>query len=207
MGHLWRISGDIYNCFDCVHNHGTWNSWGVTKIIDMRPNIRQFAGPDHWNDFDMMEVGNGMTEGEDRAHFTMWCMLASPLIAGNDVRNMTDKTRQLLTNKNVISINQDKLGIQAFLQHQKDSVDTWIKPLADGSWAYCFMNRSQKPKTISYDFVSQPVTDTVAKRSIDFSKQTLRMQDVFTGKDLGKTEKALQVTVQPHDVVLVKLMK
>lgn len=83
VGNLWRISGDIYPCFDCEYKHPeNWSSWGVMKIVEMRKDIRKFSGPDHWNDFDMMEVGNGMTNTEDKAHFTMWSMMASPLIAG-----------------------------------------------------------------------------------------------------------------------------
>jgi alpha-galactosidase len=96
---LWRTTGDINNCFDCENNHGTWSSWGVLQIIDMRNNdtLRKYAGPDHWNDPDMMEVGNGMSVNEDRAHFTMWCMLAAPLIAGNDLRHMSRETLDLFT--------------------------------------------------------------------------------------------------------------
>ncbi len=96
VGHLWRTSGDIYPCFDCEYNQGTWSSWGVMKIVDMRKNIRQYAGPGHWNDPDMMEVGNGMKTGEDRAHFSLWAMLAAPLIAGNDMRKMSKETLEIL---------------------------------------------------------------------------------------------------------------
>lgn len=78
VGHLWRTTGDITNCWDCVEDHGTWNSWGIMKIFDMQDGLRQYAGPGHWNDPDMMEVGNGMSVGEDRAHFSMWSMLAAP---------------------------------------------------------------------------------------------------------------------------------
>ncbi len=81
IGHLWRTTGDIYHCFDCEENHGTWSSWGMLQILDMQEGLRKYAGPDHWNDPDMMEVGNGMTLSEDRAHFSMWCMLAAPLMA------------------------------------------------------------------------------------------------------------------------------
>src|SRR5512133_1497379 len=70
VGHLWRTTGDIAPCFDCEDNHGTWSSWGVMKILDMQKDLRQFAGPGHWNDPDMMEVGNGMKVNEDRAHFS-----------------------------------------------------------------------------------------------------------------------------------------
>ncbi|MCK5076056.1 MAG: glycoside hydrolase family 27 protein, partial [Calditrichia bacterium] len=114
IGHLWRTTGDITACFDCVVDHGTWKSWGVMQILDMQEGLRIYAGPDHWNDPDMMEVGNGMSLSEDRAHFSMWCILAAPLIAGNDLINMSKETIEILTNREVISINQDTLGIQGF---------------------------------------------------------------------------------------------
>ena len=205
IGHLWRTSGDIFNCFDCEENHGTWSSWGVTKIIDMRQNIRHYAGPDHWNDMDMLEVGNGMTEGEDRAHFAMWCMMASPLIAGNDVRSMSKATQAILTHKGAIAISQDAMGIQAFMQLQQDSVDVWVKPLADDEWAYCFLNRSQKPAKLQYDFKQHAIADTVSKKNIDFSSVKKTIHNVWTGAKMGTTDKLFQAQVAPHDVLLIRL--
>jgi alpha-galactosidase len=114
IGHLWRISGDIAPCFDCVVDHGSYKDWGVMKVVYMRKDIRKYSGPDGFNDFDMMEVGTGMTENENRSHFTMWSMLASALIMGNDIRTADPPTVAILTNKDMISINQDPLGIQAF---------------------------------------------------------------------------------------------
>ncbi|HEX8505857.1 MAG TPA: alpha-galactosidase, partial [Hymenobacter sp.] len=135
VGHLWRTTGDIYNCFDCVQDHGSWKSFGVLAILDKQAGLRQYAGPGHWNDPDMLEVGNGMPANEDRAHFTMWAMIAAPLITGNDVRSMKKETVDILTNKEAIAVNQDKLGVQGFRHAVKDSVETWLKPLAGGRWA------------------------------------------------------------------------
>ena len=84
-------------------------SLGVLAILDKNEPLRRFAGPGHWNDPDMLEVGNGMTESEDRAHFTMWCMMAAPLILGNDIRSMTKQTLDIITNREVIAIDQDPL--------------------------------------------------------------------------------------------------
>jgi alpha-galactosidase len=85
IGHLWRTTGDIYDCFDCAYNHGTWTAWGAMKILDMQDGLREYAGPGHWNDPDMLEVGVGrLTTSENRAHFSMWCMLAAPLILNRD---------------------------------------------------------------------------------------------------------------------------
>jgi alpha-galactosidase len=205
VGHSWRISGDISKCFDCIENHGTWNSWGVTYIIDMRKNIRQYSGPNHWNDFDMMEVGNGMSKNEDRAHFSMWCMLASPLMAGNDLRGMKKETIEILTDKEAIAINQDKLGVQAYLLQQKDSVDTWVKPLANNEISICFLNRSKKPVLIQYDFSQNPIVDSVSKANINFNNTLFSIRDVWMKKDVSTTKKVFTATVQPHDVILLKL--
>ena len=130
IGHLWRTTGDIYPCWDCEEDHGDWSSWGVLRILDMQDGLRKYAGPGHWNDPDMMEVGNGMSVAEDRAHFAMWCMLSAPLIAGNDLADMSAETVAILTNEDMIAINQDSLGIQCFKYSSKEGLETWFKPLA-----------------------------------------------------------------------------
>ncbi len=137
IGHMWRTTGDIINCWDCVVNHGNWNSWGVMQILDKQDGLRAYAGPGQWNDPDMMEVGNMPTPGEDRAHFAMWAMLAAPLIAGNDVRTMTDATRETLTNADVIAVDQDALGIQGFPHKKEDGVESGSSrsPGATGRWS------------------------------------------------------------------------
>ena len=150
-GHLWRTTGDIYYCFDCIKNNGSWRAWGVMQIMD-KQHLRQYAGPGHWNDPDMLEVGNGMPANEDRAHFTMWSMMAAPLIAGNDLRTMSPATKEILTNKEVLTVDQDKLGVQGFRYAAKDSLETWFKPMADGKWAVAFLNLSKKPQPVSFDW-------------------------------------------------------
>ena len=141
FGQMWRTTGDITNQFDGIKTHGSWSSSGVMKILDTQDTLRKYAGPGHWNDPDMLEVGNGLTESENRAHFSMWSMIAAPLIAGNDLRKMSASTKAILSNKDVIAINQDSLGIQALKVAVKDSLETWIKPLKNGNWAVCFLNR------------------------------------------------------------------
>ena len=205
LGQLWRISGDIYPCFDCEHSHGSWSSWGVMRILDMRKNIRQYAGPGHWNDPDMMEVGNGMTVAEDRTHFAMWAMQAAPLIAGNDLRKMSAETLNTLTNKEVIAVDQDSLGVQGFKYNMKDSVDTWLKPLKAGDWAVCFLNRSVLPKTIQYDWASEVITDTVSKRTFEAKTSLYAMRDLFLHKETGNTKKPLNTILAPHSVLMMRL--
>lgn len=207
-GQLWRTTGDIYDCFDCEKNHGTWSSWGVMKILDMQDGLREHAGPNHWNDPDMLEVGNGgMTENEDRAHFSMWCMIAAPLIAGNDLRSMSPQSLAILTNPHAIAINQDALGIQALRTQKADSLETWVKPLANGEWALCFLNRASKAKEVVYDWKAHIVDDTFANRKLDAATETFTVFNVWTKKPMGNTKKPLKVTVPSHDVVMVRLMR
>lgn len=207
VGHLWRTTGDIYNCFDCVKDHGTWKSWGVLQILDMQKDLRTHAGPDHWNDPDMMEVGNGMSVNQDRAHFSMWSMLAAPLIAGNDLRNMSKETLEILTNKEVIAVNQDALGIQGFKYATKDGLETWFKPLQGEEWAVCFLNRGTTPQKVAFDWKKQPVNDEHAKRELNATRTTYKIRDLWTKKSLGTTDVALETTVPAHDVVMLRLTK
>jgi len=125
IGQMWRTTTDITNSFSISKKQGNWEPFTVLRIIDAQNDIRKYAGPDHWNDPDMLEVGHGMTASEDRAHFSMWCMLAAPLIAGNDLRNMTRQTISILTNKEVIAVDQDALGVEGYRYSQKDSVDKY----------------------------------------------------------------------------------
>ena len=128
IGHLWRTTGDITACFDC-DQHG----YGFARILDMQVGLEAFSGPGGWNDPDMLEVGNeGLTAVESRAHFSLWAILAAPLMAGNDLRSMTAETRDILTNREVVAVNQDSLGrqgrkvrddgYQGFFQVQGDPV-------------------------------------------------------------------------------------
>ena len=125
IGHLWRTTGDIGCMFDNdkKYGEGYWNPLGVMQIIDKNEPLRKYAGPGHWNDPDMLEVGNGMPENEDRAHFTLWCMMAAPLILGNDVRDMSDATKAILTNKEVIAVDQDPLGIQGWRFMSREGIE------------------------------------------------------------------------------------
>ncbi len=207
MGHLWRTTGDIYNCFDCVKDHGTWKSWGVMQILDMQKGLREHAGPGHWNDPDMLEVGNGMSVSEDRAHFSMWAMLAAPLIAGNDLRSMSAETRAILINKEVVAVNQDALGVQGFQYSAKDKVEVWFKPLSDSDWAMAVLNRSESPHQLSFDWKREQVGDTFSKRAARFDLTEYAVRDLWTGRDLGTTRRTLSATVPPHDVLMLRLKK
>lgn len=205
IGHLWRTTGDITAFFDRDVDHGTWKSLSVMSILDLQEGLRVYAGPDHWNDPDMMEVGNGMSVNEDRAHFSMWCLLAAPLIAGNDLRNMSPETIEILTNKEAIAVNQDSLGIQGFKYSANDSLEIWFKPLSNAAWAACFLNRSARPKKISFQWKDHLISDTLANREINFDQTTFKIRDLWAYKDIGTTTKAFARQIGGHDVALLKL--
>ncbi|POY36651.1 alpha-galactosidase [Solitalea longa] len=206
VGHLWRTTGDIYNCFDCIKDHGTWKAFGVMQILDKQDGLRRYAGPGHWNDPDMMEIGNGqLTPAEDRAHFSMWAMLAAPLIAGNDIRSMDKETQEVLTNKDVIAVNQDSLGVQGFKHETRDSVETWLKPMKNGAWAVCFLNRSTKVKSIEFNWQEKPIVDELSKRELNTAVRQYKMKNLWTKKDAGTTKKVLKATIQGHDVLMLAL--
>jgi alpha-galactosidase len=207
VGHLWRTTGDIYPCFDCIKDHGTWKSLGVMPIVDMRKGIRQYAGPGHWNDPDMMEVGKGMTAGEDRAHITLWAMMAAPLIAGNDITQMSEQTKNILTDKDVIAIDQDRLGVQGYLLSTDDSVQTWVRPLLGDDWAVCFVNTSREPKPINFDWQRANIADSLSKRQLNVMTAQYRIYDCWQKKAAGSTSEVYSATIPPHDVVLLRLTK
>lgn len=208
LGNLWRISGDIYPCFDCEFKHPeNWSSWGFMKIVEMRKGIRKYSGPDHWNDFDMLEVGNGMTVVEDRSHFTMWSLMASPLIAGNDFRSMSKETLEILTNKDMIAVNQDKLGIQGFRYLAEEGLEVWVKPLSDGDWAVTFLNRSDAEKKINFDWVKHSIKDDLSGLEANFSNTVYTIQDIWKNKKAGTTKKAFKGAIASHDVVALRLTK
>jgi alpha-galactosidase len=205
IGHLWRTTGDIYACFDCVKDHGTWKSWGVLQILDKQDGLRQHAGPGHWNDPDMMEVGNGMSVSEDRAHFSMWAMLAAPLLAGNDLRNMSRETTEILTNREVIAVDQDPLGVQGFKYSAADGVEIWFRPLAGGDWAMAVLNPNEAPRQVTFDWTSENVVDELSGRKAGFGAATYRLRDLWAKEDVGTTAAPLTADVPGHDVLMLRL--
>jgi alpha-galactosidase len=205
IGHLWRTTGDIHACWDCEVGHGTWSSWGVLRILDKQRDLRLHAGPGHWNDPDMLEVGNGMSEAEDRAHFSMWCMLAAPLLAGNDLRTMSAETKAILTNREVIAVDQDPLGIQGWRYLDDAGLELWFRPLAEGDWAMCVLNRTAAARAVRFDWRREHVMDDLSKRAAEFDRIVYRIRDLWTGNDLGTTESPLAAQVPGRDVLMVRL--
>ncbi|RLD34157.1 MAG: glycoside hydrolase family 27 protein, partial [Bacteroidetes bacterium] len=148
IGHLWRTTYDIRPCWDCgeqvvYHGKAFENFIGFTKILDQQVGLESYAGPGHWNDPDMLEVGNGkLTLEENRAHFSLWAILAAPLMLGNDIRTLSPEIHKILTNKEVISVNQDPLGKQGVKVNDNGNLEVWMKQLGDGSRAVVLFNRS-----------------------------------------------------------------
>ncbi len=205
IGHLWRTTGDITDCFDCVVDHGSWKSWGIMPIVDKQDGLRGHAGPDHWNDPDMLEVGNGMSAAEDRAHVSLWSMLAAPLIAGNDLAAMSPETRAILANRDVVAVDQDVLGIQGFRHRAEGGIETWARPLANGAWAVLFVNRGETPRTARLDWSRERIEDALFQRDLDGSARTFAIRDLWTHQPLGDTTRPFSAPLAPHDVVMLRL--
>ncbi len=156
--------------------------------------LQRFAGPGHWNDPDMLEVGNGkLTADENRLHMSLWCLLAAPLLAGNDLSNMSPEVLQVLTNREVLAIDQDPLGVQGHRVWQEGPIDVWIKPLADGGTAVGLFNKGVSDEEVTVLFRELGVTDKV------------QVRDLWAKKDLGSFEKSFTSTVPRHGVVLLKI--
>jgi alpha-galactosidase len=212
VGHSWRTTGDIGVGFMPIpqrydeNGKKSWTPLGVMTIVDINEPLRRYAGPGHWNDPDMLEVGNGMTVAEDRAHFTLWCMMAAPLILGNDITDMTPETLATITNREVIAIDQDPLGIQGLRLKKKGDLQYWFKPLEGGDWAFCVLNVGDEPAVVSLNWASLEVNDEISGRSTDFSKVTYRARDLWNPSVKPFTTRAkTEITVGSHDVALYRL--
>ena len=208
----WRIGPDIWCSFDSTRIFPTYIQCSVIDCINRNDSLRSYAGPGHWNDPDMLEVGNGLSVNQDRAHFTMWCMMASPLILGNDVRNMSDETKAILTNKDLIAIDQDKLGVQGLRFLIREGLEYWFKPLSNGDWAMTIFNPTRHPLSCSLNWQDFNLTDEeVSKRSTAFDKTIYKIKNLWTGRIEGKTtlkskvERKLLVPAQ--DVITYRLIK
>ncbi len=211
IGHSWRTTGDIWAGFEDIQHYDengkpTWRHLGVLTILDINAELRQYAGPDHWNDPDMLEVGNGMSVAEDRAHFSLWCMMAAPLILGNDLTNMTQETYDIITNRDVIAIDQDALGIQGLRLRREGDIEYWFKPLVDGSWAFCAFNRGIADQAITIDWKDFCFTDDLSGRSTAFDKTTYTATNLWDKSQKPfSTRGKVKATLPSHDVIVYRL--
>jgi alpha-galactosidase len=193
IGHLWRTTGDIQDCWDCGKS---WGGMGVVHIIDLQTDLHPFAGPGHWNDPDMLEVGNGgLTTAESRAHFSFWALLAAPLMAGNDLRAMSAETREILTNREVIAVDQDPLGMQGRKVRDNGPQEVWMKPLADGSRAVILFNRGTEAGDIAVSW--EEIGLAPAGQAL--------VRDLWKKADAGSFRGRFEAKAGPHDVVMVRI--
>jgi alpha-galactosidase len=197
-GNLWRTTGDIQDRWAGQQKwgDGTCCSNGMLDIVDQQVGIGSYAGPGHWNDPDMLEVGNGgMTTTEYRSHFSLWAMLTAPLIAGNDLRSMTPEIRDILANKEVIAVDQDPLGREGRRVWKDDDLEVWGKQMQDGSRAVILLNRgsSSQEITVTWEQMGYPNHLSAAVR------------DLWAHKDLGKFTGKFSASVERHGVVMVTI--
>ena len=181
-GNLWRTTGDISANWKSVDDHG-FNQNGLER----------WAGPGHWNDPDMLEVGNGnLTPDENYTHFTLWCILSSPLLIGCDMTRMSPLIVSIFSNDEVLAVSQDALGRQGWRAKQAGRQEVWIKPLADGSMAVAFFNRADSPADVAVQWSDLNLT----------GPQSLR--DLWRQKDAGLQQTGYSIQVAPHGAELFK---
>ena len=200
IGNLWRTTPDINDVWS-IHkklpNGDCCERLGFLELLDMQVGLESFAGPGHWNDPDMMEVGNGgMTIAEYRAHFSFWALLAAPLIAGNDVRSMSPEIKEILTNSEVIAVNQDKLGRQGHRVAKSGDLEVWSKGLSDGTRAVILFNRGplESDVRVSWDQIGYP------------NHLAAKVRDLWSHRDLGSFTGTYSAKVPSHSVVMVKVV-
>jgi len=184
-GNLWRTDDDIRDDYYVMSELGFGQN-----------GLEQFAGPGHWNDPDMLEVGNGgMTNDEYRTHMSLWCILAAPLITGNNLAAMDAETRNLLTNPEVIAIDQDPLGIQGHRIKQEGPLEMWMKPMKDGSAAVGLFNRGWGAMPVTLNF-----------RDVGLGNSAV-VRDLWAQKDLGPMQEKYTAIVPQHGVVMLQIKR
>ncbi|MFT4114117.1 MAG: glycoside hydrolase family 27 protein, partial [Silvibacterium sp.] len=182
-GNLWRTTGDIEDSYD-----------SMAKIGFGQAGLSPFAGPGHWNDPDMLEIGNGgMKDAEYRTHMSLWSLLAAPLLAGNDLTKMTPETKAILLNKEVIAVDQDAAGHQGDRVYTEGPLEVWAKPLADGSKAVAVFNRWTMPLKLDVPLERLGFTGTVQAR------------DLWAHTDLPAMSGTWHAAVPPHGVVMLRI--
>ena len=182
-GNMWRTTEDINDHYD-----------RMSVIGFDQDGLEAFAGPGHWNDPDMLEVGNGgMNHDEYITHMSLWVLLAAPLLAGNDLSKMSNDTLEILTNKEVIAIDQDAKGIQGRRVTQEGPLEVWAKPLSGGAVAVGLFNRGESKNPMTLEFKNVGL------------KGAVKVRDLWGHKDLGSFSTSYTAEVPRHGAVLIKL--
>lgn len=183
----WRTGADITPHFDSV----------IQQIDNIKP-LRKFTSPGHVNDLDMMQLGNGMSEEEEKTHFAMWCMMSTPLMIGCDLTKISDSTLNILKNKELIAINQDKACKQAYvikeIRADKLMGEVWIKELAEGDEkAIAFLNRS-----------AEPLEMELSLKDAGMCGEIISIRDLCKHCDI-EIAKNIKITVNPHGVSVFRV--
>jgi alpha-galactosidase len=193
---MYRTTGDIRNNWDIpdAKQGKVWGG-GIILILDMQEELHSYAGPGHWNDPDMLFVGNGvLTPEESRSHFSLWAMLAAPLMAGNNLTEMDPETLEILTNTEVIAIDQDSLGVCAHKVIDEGEFEVFEKRLSADAISYCFFNRHDHPYRLTFDW-----------SRLDLCGE-YRIRDLWEHKYIGTTEDTLKQDIRAHGVLHVRLV-
>jgi alpha-galactosidase len=173
----------------------------VTSILDQNDRWHEYAGPGGWNDPDMLEVGNGdLTLAEQRSHFTLWCLAKAPLLLGADVRNIEASALEIISNQEVIALNQDPLGVQGFKRTSSKGLEVWAGPLERGHIAVVLFNRSPHAAPILATWTDIGLSSSSS--SMDVPMQVL---DLWKHEDLGVMTGSVTALVESHDVVALRL--
>ncbi len=197
VGHLWRTTRDIRDI---------WES--VLYILDIQKDIVRYAGPGHWNDPDMLEVGNGgMTNEEYRTHFTLWCMMAAPLMAGNDLANMSPETKEILMNDEIIALDQDSLGRQGFCYRDNGDYEIWVKPLKNREKAVCLLNRGDEIKKVQVDYNVLLDASQNYWANDSYKLEDYKVRDLWEHKDVKITDSVVYLEIPPHSVKVFRFSK
>jgi alpha-galactosidase len=193
VGNLWRTTGDITDKWE---GKGEKFGAGVMDIVDLQAPIGYAAGPGHWNDPDMLEVGNGgLTTVENQAHFSLWAILAAPLMAGNDLDAMTPEVHDILTNKEVIAVDQDPLGHEGVRVRHQDNQDVWVKPLQNGAVAVVLLNRGTELQTFGVKWEEIGLKPG----------QKAAVRDLWAHKNVGEFKESFSAHIAPHQAMMVTL--
>ena len=198
IGNMWRTTDDISDHWQL---HKRWPSgdcceMGMVDILDEQVGLESFAGPGHWNDPDMLEVGNGgMTNTEYKSHFSLWALLGAPLISGNDIRSMSPEIKEILTKKEVIAVDQDALGRGGRRVRKDGNLEVWSKVLSDGSRAVILFNRGSAESEIAakWDEIGYP------------NHLSAKVRDLWEHKDKGDFKGSYRANVAAHGVVMVRV--
>jgi alpha-galactosidase len=195
IGQLWRTTGDLVPCWECKKD---WGGMGVVLDLDKQIGLESYAGPGGWNDPDMLQVGNsGLSLEESRAHFSLWCILAAPLIAGNNLAKMNRGVKEILLNSEAIAVDQDPLGKQGTrIKAGAEGGEVWAKPLSGVAWAVCLFNRGLKSGTVE-----------VRWQDLGLKADQMKVRDLWAHRDLGVFDGGYAVSLPSHGVALLKLQK